>query len=923
MICLNGVVSLRKQKKEGSFTMKKAARQSFAILMAVLMLLSVMPLGVFAAGDDTIKCAKCGTAVKVTQTTEPTCTKAGVKTGTCSNCKSVVTIAGDKALGHEAEKDANGNVVYADNDIIPAQCGVAGAKYGHCKRCGERMTDVKEEIPAQQHEWVIAVADQYLKNMACCIAPETYYKHCKNCGKSAGELSEAEQAAIEGGATFVKEGSKIDPDTHLNVVDDPDPAVPAQAPSCTSNGWVIGTVCKDCGRTVKEGYAPGKTPHVAAEGKEATCVSKAICKNCGAEFGELDPENHANVVADLAVAPTCDKDGLTAGSHCEACHTTVVAQKKQNKLAEDGKHTFGATWTFPKNYDCAVGGIITRKCEKCDFVEEKEIAANAHVAVVDPAVAPTCTATGLGEGEHCAFCNLPLKAQETVAALGHDFKGAAVSKDNGTHAFHCTRCDAVGVGTQADVTEDCTDADYNCVCDVCGYQLEHKFETYISDNNATCVEDGTETATCSVCQKATDKRTEVGSHLNGAHQFGKYESQNDATCLKNAHEIAVCALCKKQDVREIANSALGHDLSDWIYAPTFDCEVGGLRYKECKREGCGELFDEENVPPAEHTEVTDEAVPVTCTTDGWTEGIHCSVCGKVIRAQDVIVHKGHQAEESAFKVTKEPTCTEKGSKEATCTACNQLFTVEIPALDHDFKETKVAPTCTTNGYTERVCQREGCGYTDKVDVVKKLGHDLKTSIRPAEWGKNGKSVSVCRVCKERISEVIYKIASIQLSETTFIKDGKAKTPTVTVKDAKGKVLKYKTDYTLTYPKGRKNLGSYMVTINFKGKYAGTKTRTFNITIGQVGKPTAKSNANSVALSWSRVKYATQYVIYRSATKNGAYKKVAVTDGLAYTVTKLNPATAYFFKVKAVRKDANGTYVGAASAPVGIRTAKAA
>ena len=36
-------------------------------------------------------------------------------------------------------------------------------------------------------------------------------------------------------------------------------------------------------------------------------------------------------------------------------------------------------------------------------------------------VDPTCTETGLTEGKHCSVCNKVLVAQETIAALGHDF----------------------------------------------------------------------------------------------------------------------------------------------------------------------------------------------------------------------------------------------------------------------------------------------------------------------------------------------------------------------------------------------------------------------------------------------------------------------------------------------------------------------
>lgn len=44
-----------------------------------------------------------------------------------------------------------------------------------------------------------------------------------------------------------------------------------------------------------------------------------------------------------------------------------------------------------------------------------------HNIVVDKAVLPTCTESGLTEGSHCSICNEVLSAQQTVAALGHDF----------------------------------------------------------------------------------------------------------------------------------------------------------------------------------------------------------------------------------------------------------------------------------------------------------------------------------------------------------------------------------------------------------------------------------------------------------------------------------------------------------------------
>ncbi len=69
---------------------------------------------------------------------------------------------------------------------------------------------------------------------------------------------------------------------------------------------------------------------------------------------------------------------------------------------------------------------------------------------------------------------------------------------------------------------------------------------------------------------------------------------------------------------------------------------------------------------------------------------------------------------------------------------------------------------------------------------------------------------------------------IKLSKTSYSYDGKVKTPTVTVKNAAGRTLKEGTDYTVTYASGRKNPGTYKVTVEMKGVYTGTKTLSFKI-----------------------------------------------------------------------------------------------
>ena len=127
---------------------------------------------------------------------------------------------------------------------------------------------------------------------------------------------------------------------------------------------------------------------------------------------------------------------------------------------------------------------------------------------------------------------------EDIPALNHSFAGQAYVSDNnatceqdGTKTVKCVRYGRGG----------CTEKD--TVVDT-GSMLGHSFdeEAYVSDNNATCEQGGTKTAKCvrygtGGCT-ATDTVTDTDSKLG--HLFEDYISNNDATYARDGTKTAKC-----------------------------------------------------------------------------------------------------------------------------------------------------------------------------------------------------------------------------------------------------------------------------------------------------------------------------------------------------------------------------------------------
>ena len=141
----------------------------------------------------------------------------------------------------------------------------------------------------------------------------------------------------------------------------------------------------------------------------------------------------------------------------------------------------------------------------------------------------------------------------------------------------------------------------------------------------------------------------------------------------------------------------------------------------------------------------------------------------------------------------------------------------------------IPATCTKEGKTQG-SHCSVCGQViEKQQTIPKKAHTYQASgTVKASMGKDGSIKKKCSVCGTTDSTVIYAPKNISFSKTSYFYNGKVQSPKVIVKDRKGKALREKTDYKVSYPKGRKNIASYTVKVTFKGNYTGTANAVFKI-----------------------------------------------------------------------------------------------
>lgn len=239
-----------------------------------------------------------------------------------------------------------------------------------------------------------------------------------------------------------------------------------------------------------------------------------------------------------------------------------------------------------------------------------------------------------------------------------------------------------------------------------------------------------------------------------------------------------------------------------------------------------------------------------------------------------------------------------------------------------------AATCTTAGYTgDTYCKTCNKKLSTGKSIAAK-GHSTTTKTQKATASKDGKITTTCTRCGTTTKTVkIAKVSKIKLSKTKYTYNGKKQTPSVTVKDSKGKELKVNTDYKVKLPSSRKNVGTYEVKITFKGsKYSGSKTLSYTINpkstkLSKVSAKKkgfeAKGKKQSTQTKGYQIQYSTDSK-FKSGNKTVTVNKNSTTKK---TISKLKAKKKYYVRIRTYKTVGKQKYYSDWSKSVKVTTKK--
>ena len=712
--------------------------------------------------------------VKYKVTQEATCTKPEITKFVCSRFNddaSLDTCDGypymeketAPALGHDWKDNGDGTAtcqrdgcgeshthIWKKTGTVAATCTDTGKTEYTCTVCGQTKTTT---IKALGHKYETVSTDD-----ATCTTPKTVHKECTRCHDKKDETSG--EALGHNWRTSSDKNSKTCircKTTHTHTWDEGKYSV---EPTCKDAGKKLFT-CTDCGDTKTVAVKSLGHDYHLVRTDPATCTTPAInhyaCSRCEDTVDQEDKDHPA-----LGHDWKKNDDGTVTCQRCGQTHehkwnTEVISEAS---CTTDGvtRHTCsicgdtyddvvkgGHKWTYKKT------GTNTSVCLCTVCGKTKEHDFSIFSDKESEKKDPTCTKAGMVVAT-CADCGRRRWVyDETRPALGHDWKdngdGTATCQREGCGKSHTHTLDE-GEVTKKPSCEEKGVKTYHCTETNCNYTKTediaatgHNWDDGKITMEASCDHTGVKTYTCKTCG---DTRTETIPMLE--HTWDEGQVTTKPSCTEKGIRTYTCKVCKATKTEDI--EATGHDYKVKDHKDA-TCTEDGYTTSVCKN--CGDEKKETiKATGHQHTEVRG-AKKATCIEEGYTGDTYCTDCGNMIFTGKKIEKTDHTWDNGV--VSKDPTCTEKGSKTYTCAVCRETKTEEIPATGHQNKEVrdKKAATCTKAGYTGNTYCKD-CGELLKTGKeTDALGHTWGKGkvTRKSTYTAAGQITYTCSRCGEK------------------------------------------------------------------------------------------------------------------------------------------------------------------------------
>ena len=325
----------------------------------------------------------------------------------------------------------------------------------------------------------------------------------------------------------------------------------------------------------------------------------------------------------------------------------------------------------------------------------------------------------------------------------------------------------------------------------------------------------------------------------------------------------------------------------------------------------GRLYYDDGSTTINHLWESDytEDASATCGTVG-KKSIHCSVCDATMDVTEIPATGNHDFTGQPYVVDEDGI-----HHNQTCKACGTVVKGK-----HDFSK------YVSNADATHKVECKNCGAIQDGHDKDACSGGTATCTAKATLTANGKKETKCTVCgKVTKTETIYAAKTIKLSATKYTYDGKVKKPSVTIKDSKGNAIA-STNYTVTYPSGRKNVGKYTVKVTFKGNYSGSKNLTFTINPPRTYISKVAAGKKAFTVKWAKkttqvTGYEIQYSTSSSFAKGNKTVKVTSAKTVSKTISKLTGGKKYYVRIRTYKTVGKTPYYSDWSAKKSVTTKK--